>query len=135
LFAGCRRKTVSGPRYVNEIGTSVIAKNERVEVLRAGRVSADHEFLALIKAHLLPRLRSLAGFVSAVQTFGHQTFEVLSAHCGDQVSKTSIEHGGFANRFAELRDDLLAKDLPPSGERLRHDVEALNNQKIEDVID
>ena len=74
----------------------------------------------LVEAHLLPRAGSLAGFVSTLQAFRHQPFKPLGAHGRDQVSKTCIEHRRLADRLAELGEDLIAKDLPPANQRLRH---------------
>ena len=54
LFSRCRRKAVARPCHVDEIAAPVVTENQGIEVLGAGRISADHELLALVDSHLLP---------------------------------------------------------------------------------
>src|SRR5438132_14182219 len=51
---------------LTELVTFVVAENQSVEVAGAGRVSADHEFLASIDAHLLPGAGAHPRLVAAI---------------------------------------------------------------------
>src|SRR6186713_2191602 len=77
--AGPQRRSESIARagHVDEIALLVIPENHGVERPRAERVAADHELLSLVDAHLHPGARSLAGLVSTVATFRHQSFQSL----------------------------------------------------------
>src|SRR5215475_682438 len=61
-----RREAVAGPSRIHQLAVVVIADHERVEILERRCVAADHQFLSLIHAHLLPGAGALAGLIVAL---------------------------------------------------------------------
>ena len=102
LFSRGRRKAIARSCHIDEIGATVVAKGQGVEVLGARCISCDHELLPPIEPHLLPCAGALTGFVWAVQSFCHQSFQSLSAHGINQVRETGIQFGRMANGLAQF---------------------------------
>ena len=71
----------------------VISKNQRVKGPGADRVSADHELLTLIQAHLLPCAGALARLVSTVPPFGNDTLQSLRLNRLNDVLEARIQAG------------------------------------------
>jgi hypothetical protein len=98
-------------------------------------VAGDHELLPLVDPHFLPGARPQSRLVLALPPFCHQSLETLSLYGPDQVRKAGFESRGVADRFSQLRHNLLLQQIAPFGQRLAHHVPAGVHHDVEDVID
>ena len=111
VLSRCRCKATARPCHIDEIGATVVAKGQGVEVLGARCISCDHELLPPIEPHLLPCAGALTGFVRAVQSFCDQSFQSLRAYGINQVRETGIQFGRMANGLAQFWKNTLAQQF------------------------
>src|SRR5437764_9924058 len=117
-----------------ELAVFVVAEDQRVEVPGAGRVSADHEFLASIDAHLLPGSGAHTRLVAAIEALGHESLKSLRLHGPDQIGKARVEERGFTDRLTQRRQQPSLKQLSAVSQRRRHCIAAIKDQEIKYVI-
>src|SRR5579872_2555933 len=84
-------ESVPRPRCIHQFAVLVVANDQRVEVLRARSVAANHQVLTLVDAHLLPAARALSGFVNAIPSLRNQSFQSLRLHRTDQIRQARFQ--------------------------------------------
>jgi hypothetical protein len=84
-------KAIASPSSIKELAFCIVAKNDCIEVLWAGGVPADHEFLSFVDAHLTPGAGASTGFTQDVQVFRDYPFETLSAHGAKYVREARVQ--------------------------------------------
>src|SRR5215472_5563705 len=98
-------KTVSNTSDIDQILSTVVADDQRIESVRSGHIAADHEFLTAIHSVFGPCASAFACLVSAILPFGHDAFELLLAHCcNDFICRDLklIENAGWLARLEKL---------------------------------
>src|SRR6516225_9887300 len=134
LCSGSWRKSVASPGSIKEVVPFIVPEDQRIEVPRAGSVPSDHKLLPLIDSHFAPGPGALAGFVPAVEAFGHNALKSVSFHTPHQIRKAGIQLGGLADGFTEVRQDVAAQYITTYRKLLWHDVLPSEDHNVENEI-
>jgi hypothetical protein len=84
-YPDCGREPIPGPSYIHRLAVFVIAEEQRIEVLRTGRVPADDKLLLLVHPHRQPSTGTLSCFVAAIAAFRNDALQLMLPDGLDEV--------------------------------------------------
>src|SRR6266849_29612 len=77
MHPGGWNKTIPSSRHIHQLSSVVVADDERIEAMRARKITADDELLPTIHTVLYPRAGPSARFVQTIPSLADDAFEFL----------------------------------------------------------
>ena len=89
--ADCWHKSISHSRDVVQILAAIVSDDDRIDAVRSGNKSANHELLGSIDPHLHPSACTLPRFIEASFALSDDTFESLFANGSKHIVSGNME--------------------------------------------